>query len=465
MRAPRQMPPEDDPRSIPGACCPTTTARGHPRDVRGDAAPELARGRPRHRSGAVRLHVPEPRPLPVAVVLGLVLHRDRVAPFRPARSRRELESLLAAQRADGFIGHTIFWNTPLTGRRRFTYNVTSPNADDDGQHPTAGPGLGLADRGRRPGREPGDRQSTTTGWPPTATSTATGSSGSSSPTSRASTPPRSSTPSGAGRPTTARVHPARAAQPPARIRPAPDRRRRRPRLLRGRRRTSCTGCRCMALGTAVAHADDRRAACTTRRPACSSRWPGRDPSGRAPAHLGRAVPRSRCPTCPSTSAAGWSRSTCSTPAASGCPCRRRRSPRPSPAFSTREDHFLWIRRYWRGPTWINAAWLVWLGLVRLGYDTEADVLASRLAPTVKHERPARVLRPVHRPRHGRGRLRLVHADPRDARHRPPRPPSSYLGVSRRVTPRSGTAPSPPRSGRTPARPRSALSGGSQNTTR
>ena len=48
--------------------------------------------------------------------------------FDPARSRRELESLLAAQREDGFIGHTIFWNTPLTGRRRFTYNVTSAKA-------------------------------------------------------------------------------------------------------------------------------------------------------------------------------------------------------------------------------------------------------------------------------------------------------------------------------------------------
>ena len=45
--------------------------------------------------------------------------------FDPERSRRELESLLAAQREDGFIGHTIFWNTPLTGRRRYTYNVTS----------------------------------------------------------------------------------------------------------------------------------------------------------------------------------------------------------------------------------------------------------------------------------------------------------------------------------------------------
>jgi hypothetical protein len=45
----------------------------------------------------------------------------------PARSRRELESLLDAQRGDGFIGHTIFWNTPLAGIRRFTYNMAAPD--------------------------------------------------------------------------------------------------------------------------------------------------------------------------------------------------------------------------------------------------------------------------------------------------------------------------------------------------
>jgi hypothetical protein len=48
--------------------------------------------------------------------------------FDPARARRELESLLAAQREDGFIGHTIFWDRPLMGLRRFTYNVNSPSA-------------------------------------------------------------------------------------------------------------------------------------------------------------------------------------------------------------------------------------------------------------------------------------------------------------------------------------------------
>jgi hypothetical protein len=47
--------------------------------------------------------------------------------IEPERSRRELESLLNAQRGDGFIGHTIFWNTPLSGARRFTYNVLDPD--------------------------------------------------------------------------------------------------------------------------------------------------------------------------------------------------------------------------------------------------------------------------------------------------------------------------------------------------
>jgi hypothetical protein len=48
--------------------------------------------------------------------------------FDGDRSRRELESLLAAQREDGFIGHTIFWGKPLSGTRRYTYNVISPDA-------------------------------------------------------------------------------------------------------------------------------------------------------------------------------------------------------------------------------------------------------------------------------------------------------------------------------------------------
>jgi len=48
--------------------------------------------------------------------------------FEAVHARAELESLLAAQREDGFIGHTIFWDTPLNERQRFTYNVTTTDA-------------------------------------------------------------------------------------------------------------------------------------------------------------------------------------------------------------------------------------------------------------------------------------------------------------------------------------------------
>jgi hypothetical protein len=54
-----------------------------------------------------------------------------------------------------------------------------------------------------------------------------------------------------------------------------------------------------------------------------------------------------------------------------------------PSFSVEDSAIPGIRRYWRGPTWINAAWLVWLGLVRLGYEAEARELAHRLAAAVR----------------------------------------------------------------------------------
>ena len=52
-----------------------------------------------------------------------------------------------------------------------------------------------------------------------------------------------------------------------------------------------------------------------------------------------------------------------------------------PHFS-RRDRFLFLRRYWRGPTWVNAAWLLWLGLVRLGYTEAAGELAQRVTRAV-----------------------------------------------------------------------------------
>ena len=100
-------------------------------------------------------------------------------------------------------------------------------------------------------------------------------------------------------------------------------------------------------------------------------------------------------------------------------------PANDPSFSRREST-LGIRRYWRGPTWINATWLVWLGLVRLGYRPQADELAARLRAAVA----AAGLREYYDPYDGRGEgatsfgwstliLELIDPDPRSAR--------SYLG--------------------------------------
>jgi hypothetical protein len=52
--------------------------------------------------------------------------------FDPERPRRELETLLAAMRDDGFIGHVIFWDRPISFRRLVYYNVTSRNAEMTG---------------------------------------------------------------------------------------------------------------------------------------------------------------------------------------------------------------------------------------------------------------------------------------------------------------------------------------------
>jgi hypothetical protein len=57
-----------------------------------------------------------------------------------------------------------------------------------------------------------------------------------------------------------------------------------------------------------------------------------------------------------------------------------------------------IRRYWRGPTWINSAWLVWLGMRRLGYEAEAKRLADGLIGAVEREG----LREYYDPRTGKG---------------------------------------------------------------
>ena len=79
-------------------------------------------------------------------------------------------------------------------------------------------------------------------------------------------------------------------------------------------------------------------------------------------------------------------------------------PVPPPSVSaqartfTLRDRKLGLRRYWRGPTWINAAWLLWLGLVRLGYAEEAAEMARRLTTAVARSS----LREYYDPYNGRG---------------------------------------------------------------
>lgn len=57
-----------------------------------------------------------------------------------------------------------------------------------------------------------------------------------------------------------------------------------------------------------------------------------------------------------------------------------------------------IRRYWRGPTWVNSAWMVWLGMRRLGYTEEAQKLADGVLGAAAREG----LREYYDPRTGKG---------------------------------------------------------------
>jgi hypothetical protein len=68
-----------------------------------------------------------------------------------------------------------------------------------------------------------------------------------------------------------------------------------------------------------------------------------------------------------------------------------------PSYEPEGGHGL-IRRYWRGPTWVNTAWLAWIGLKRLGYEDAARGLATGLTGAVEREG----LREYYDPRDGTG---------------------------------------------------------------
>ena len=214
-------------------------------------------------------------------------------------------------REDGFIGHVVFWDQPLTFRRLVYYNVTSRHAEMTGTiqppllawawsiavgDPRLEPRIATAPRvaAREPrprGRRPAvDRPAGRVGARLVA-----------------EVRPRL----GPVAPRELRVSAARRAQPPARLGRARDPRPRlagplrdddeRPLVPRpaGRRR-------------AVDHAGDRRPALGRARAGSSSTRSSPAARGRR-SRPGRRSRRSPSPTCPRRSAAGSSRSTCSNP--------------------------------------------------------------------------------------------------------------------------------------------------------
>ena len=54
-----------------------------------------------------------------------------------------------------------------------------------------------------------------------------------------------------------------------------------------------------------------------------------------------------------------------------------------PTFVPGVDRYLWIDRYWRGPTWLFSTWFIQRGLLQLGYETEAAHLADRTMALIR----------------------------------------------------------------------------------
>lgn len=69
--------------------------------------------------------VPSPRSYPWQWYWDSCFHAIVRARYDPGRARAELLTLLAAMRPDGFIGHTVLWGQPLDLGRAVRYNIAS----------------------------------------------------------------------------------------------------------------------------------------------------------------------------------------------------------------------------------------------------------------------------------------------------------------------------------------------------
>jgi hypothetical protein len=315
--------------------------------------------------------------------------------FDPGRSKLELTSLLAAQRTDGFIGHTIFWETPLEGVRRYTYNVTEKDAPMTSS--IQPPALAWAWRIAvgDPAEVPGiirqlewlERNRDLDGdglvW--------------------------IVQPDESGLDASPQFDPIwglRAHSNPGYVELV---RRNRRRSYDLRRIAADGGPVCCEVLTNVLYSLSRTAVGKESLTAalierCYDEetglfWPVARP--RAPRRFPltwTALAPLALPDLPEPIGRRLVEQHVLDPDRFWLPVPVPSVDASDPKFD-RSDVFLpGIHRYWRGPTWVNSAWLVWLGLLRLGYSFEAETMARRLSDTVR----AHGLREYYDPYSGRG---------------------------------------------------------------
>jgi hypothetical protein len=299
--------------------------------------------------------------------------------FDADRARRELESLLAAQQDDGFIGHTIFWNTPLIGRRRFTYNVTSPSAlmTASIQPPTLAWAWSIAvgDPAVVPaiGRqydwlaEHRDLDGDGLIWIVQPDESGLDAS-----------------------PQFDAIWGNRAHSLPGFVLLV----RRNRRLDYDLRRiVAAGGPACCEVMTNVLYnlsrmALGRRSLTDTLVERLYDERRGlfqplaRPLPSRPPALTWTALAPLALPDLPEAIGRRLVEQHLLDPDCFWLPVPPPSVSAREPSFSRRDGGPFGVRRYWRGPTWVNAAWLVWLGLVRLGYDAQAAKLVGRIAEAI-----------------------------------------------------------------------------------
>jgi hypothetical protein len=315
--------------------------------------------------------------------------------FDPGRSRRELESLLAAQRPDGFIGHTIFWNTPVPPYRRFGYNVTSPTASMTAsiQPPALAWAwlIAVGDPAVVPQvvshydwlRRHRDLDGDGLIWIVQPDESGLDAS-----------------------PQFDAIWGRRAHGLPGFVSLV---RRNRNLAYDLRRIAQDGGPVCCEVATNVLHSLSLMA---LRRPSLTPTivermydensglfWPiARPRPVRPPALTWTALAPLALPDLPEAIGRRLIEEHLLDPKQFWLPLPPPSVAASEPAFSARVARMPAMRRIWRGPTWVNAAWLVWLGLLRLGYVEQSAELARRLSETVR----AQGLREYYHPYTGHG---------------------------------------------------------------